>query len=403
MDFLFAIVLIILFGRTLGMALRRVGIQPLVGEVVAGILLGPVALSMTDGGWGIEPSEPLRVFSDFGIILLMLLSGIMTDFRSLSENSKASIVIGGLGVVSSLVLIFIPVRFLFGFSFNTSIFVSVILSNTAIEVVARIFIESKNPSLSAAVLGASFVDDIVAVFLLGMVSSAVFSTEISLIDIFLLSVRVGLFLILSLMIATRFISWLFDMFLSKYRKEDKIFLSSTFLLVFLFSIISRNIGFHEIIGAYIAGLVIGKWASEVKPRLQNRIVRERIIGDISPIMTAIFGPIFFGYIGIVLPVYTLSRSFFMAIVILLFALVGKIIGCGVGGIISGFNRHESLIIGVSMCGRGALELVLLRYALERNVLTPTSFLALVFVTLFTIILTPILYSWTKWRYPEALT
>ncbi len=402
MDFLFAIVLIIFFGRTLGMLFKRVGIQPLVGEVLAGVILGPVALSMTNGGWGIEPSEPLKVFSDFGIILLMLLSGLMTDFRSLSENSKASIIIGGLGVITSFVLIFLPVHFLFGLSLNSAIFVSVILSNTAIEVVARIFLESRNPRLSSAVLGASFVDDIVAVFLLGVVSSAVFSTKISLTGMVILSVEVGLFLVISLLIATRFISWLFDMFLSKYRKEDKIFLSSTFLLVFLFAIIARNVGLHEVIGAYIAGLVIGKWASEVRPRLQNRIVRERLIGEINPMMTAIFGPIFFGYIGVVLLVDTLEHSLLMALVILVFALAGKIIGCGFGGLISGFNRQESVIIGVTMCGRGALELVLLRYALERGILSHTSFSALVLVTMFTIIITPVLYSLGKRHYPEGL-
>ena len=403
MDFLFAIVLIIFFGRSLGMLMKRLGIQPVVGEILAGIILGPIALSMTNGSWGIEASEPLKVFSDFGIILLMLLSGLMTDFRSLSENSKASIIIGGLGVVVSFVLILLPVHFLLGLSLNTAIFVSVILSNTAIEVVARIFLESRNPRLSSAVLGASFVDDIVAVFLLGMVSSTVFSTEISLTGMVILSIEVGLFLIASLLIATRFISWLFDMFLLKYRKEDKIFLSSTFLLVFLFAIIARNVGLHEVIGAYIAGLVIGKWASEVRPRLQNRIVRERLIGEINPIMTAIFGPVFFGYIGVVLLVDNLEHSLLMALVILVFALAGKIIGCGLGGVISGFNRQESLIIGVTMCGRGALELVLLRYALERDVLSHTAFSALVLVTMFTIILTPVMYSFGKRKYPEALT
>jgi len=402
-DFLFAIVLIIFFGRSLGMLMKRLGIQPVVGEILAGIILGPIALSMTNGSWGIEASEPLKVFSDFGIILLMLLSGLMTDFRSLSENSKASIIIGGLGVVVSFVLILLPVHFLLGLSLNTAIFVSVILSNTAIEVVARIFLESRNPRLSSAVLGASFVDDIVAVFLLGLVSSAVFSTEISLTGMVILSIEVGLFLIASLLIATRFISWLFDMFLLKYRKEDKIFLSSTFLLVFLFAIIARNVGLHEVIGAYIAGLVIGKWASEVRPRLQNRIVRERLIGEINPIMTAIFGPVFFGYIGVVLLVDNLEHSLLMALVILVFALAGKIIGCGLGGVISGFNRQESLIIGVTMCGRGALELVLLRYALERDVLSHTAFSALVLVTMFTIILTPVMYSFGKRKYPEALT
>jgi len=402
-DFLFAIVLIIFFGRSLGMLMKRLGIQPVVGEILAGIILGPIALSMTNGSWGIEASEPLKVFSDFGIILLMLLSGLMTDFRSLSENSKASIIIGGLGVVVSFVLILLPVHFLLGLSLNTAIFVSVILSNTAIEVVARIFLESRNPRLSSAVLGASFVDDIVAVFLLGMVSSTVFSTEISLTGMVILSIEVGLFLIASLLIATRFISWLFDMFLLKYRKEDKIFLSSTFLLVFLFAIIARNVGLHEVIGAYIAGLVIGKWASEVRPRLQNRIVRERLIGEINPIMTAIFGPVFFGYIGVVLLVDNLEHSLLMALVILVFALAGKIIGCGLGGVISGFNRQESLIIGVTMCGRGALELVLLRYALERDVLSHTAFSALVLVTMFTIILTPVMYSFGKRKYPEALT
>jgi Kef-type K+ transport system membrane component KefB len=122
------------------------------------------------------------------------------------------------------------------------------------------------------------------------------------------------------------------------------------------------------------------------------------VEDIDPSLRAIFGPIFFGYIGLSASILIAQgNSSFAEVVPLLTVLiilvfVGKIVGCGLGAKICRFSNNESFTIGVAMCGRGALGLVLLSFGLEIDAISESQFIALVTVILVTIVLTPILYT-----------
>ncbi|UCE73769.1 MAG: cation:proton antiporter, partial [Methanomassiliicoccales archaeon] len=202
LDYLYWLILLLLFGRVIGEVFRRFGFQPLIGEVLAGLILGPAVLGLIAISSGEE--NPLEYFSLFGILMLMLLAGLITDFESFSENKMSSIFIGAMGVLVSFVIVFLPLYFLFSIDFLASLFIAAVLSNTAIEVCAGIMIHSSNQKIKNIVLGASFVDDIIAVFLIGIVSSMVFLGETpKILDIAWLSLRVIIFLIVALLIVAR--------------------------------------------------------------------------------------------------------------------------------------------------------------------------------------------------------
>jgi Kef-type K+ transport system membrane component KefB len=136
--FLWAVVLILLLGRTLGLLTKRLGVHNMLGEVLAGLILGPIALfvSMRLFGvsMGIVPSIPLEVLAQFGILMLMILSGLITDIHSFRAQTKDSIVVGFGGVIVSFCLVFLALFFLFpAMSLPAILFISAILSNTAIE------------------------------------------------------------------------------------------------------------------------------------------------------------------------------------------------------------------------------------------------------------------------------
>ncbi len=388
---LLALVLLLLLGRSLGFIFQKYGYQSLIGEVLAGMILGPILLFQDA-----LPLEELRVFSELGILMLMLLAGLTTDFEAFRENKMGSVVVGSLGVVVTFFLVLIPIYIFLGpiyeISFVSALFIAAILSNTAIEVSAAVLMDSKRMNLKAVIMGASFVDDILAVFLIGLISPMAFDGKVPAIeDILFLSALVIVFLVVTLVFATK----IFEIIFNKLKgHEGKITLTATLITGFGFALVASLIGLHEVIGAYIAGLIIGKWGSEVTPTLRRRIAWENLKYDIDTPIRAIFGPLFFGFIGISVAMtgqFDLIMAVPLIAILLVLAVAGKVFGCGLGAKLSGFNKDESVMIGFAMCGRGALELVLVNYAFSIDLIDETIFTALVVITVLTVIITPILY------------
>lgn len=373
---------------------------------MAGLILGPVALFVSlrffGVSMGILPSLPLEILSQFGILMLMILSGLVTDVHAFRAHTMDSIVVGIGGVIVSFSMIFLTLFFFFpSMSLAAVLFISAILSNTAIETCSWMLKESKSGGFKALVIGASFVDDILTVFILGIVSALVFRGEApAMSEMLILSVKVGLFVGLVLIFGDKIFG-----VISKYLPptDEKIVLTAILIMAFILAVIARLVGLHEVIGAYMGGLVVAKWYSNPDPMLSRSIQSQNILRDIEPALLAIFGPLFFVYVGIKLPFSAASMTLsVLGFILLLFvlAMAGKIIGCGGAARIRGQASKAAMLIGISMCGRGALELVLLNYGLDAEVITESQFFALVIVTLLTIISTPILYSTLIKKAPE---
>jgi Kef-type K+ transport system membrane component KefB len=177
--------------------------------------------------------------------------------------------------------------------------------------------------------------------------------------------------------------------------QSKMTLTATLIVAFLFAIIASLIGLHEVIGAYIAGLIIGKWGEHIGPMLKRRIAWGKLKTDIDTPLRAIFGPLFFGFIGISVVIEEAGEILNIIPLVLLLtvlAILGKVIGCGLGARIFRFSKRDSWTIGCAMCGRGALELVLLSFGRSIDLINDTIFTALVLVTILTVIITPLIFS-----------
>jgi Kef-type K+ transport system membrane component KefB len=392
-NFLFSLILLLFLGRFLGLIFTRYKFQSLIGEVLAGVVLSPLILG------ALYPSETLQVFAQFGIIMIMLLSGLLTDFTAFSEHKYKSILIGVLGVIFSIILIFAVLQF-FGIDFTASLFISVILSNTAVEVCATILMKSRSSKeIQAIIMGASFVDDIVAVFLIGVVGSLTLGAEITLSSIIVLSLGVIAFLAIFLIGVPILLEKysVIDKLIGSGPQREKVLLTFTILFTLLLGLIAQYVGLQVVIGAYIAGLIIGKWGSKVGPMLRRRVAYDELVEDIQPISHALFTPLFFGYIGLTLGEVLSQFGFTLEMLVLVFvltftALLGKWIGCGLGSTLSRIDRKSAGFIGIAMGGRGALELVLLALGYEKEIISGPLFASVVLVTLLTVILTPLALS-----------
>ncbi len=393
-SFLLSILLLIFIGRTLGLVFVKFKFQSLIGEVLGGLILSPLLLN-----W-VQPNETLALFSQFGILVLMLLSGLLTDFRSFQEYKSASIVVGIGGVLASIFLIFLTLT-LWGYNLYASLFISVVLSNTAVEICATILMRSNaSKKIHAIIMGASFVDDIIAVFLIGVVGSLTLGQKITFQGILFLSIEVALFIALSLLA----IPYLFERFslidrlIGSGPQREKVLLTFTILFAILMGIVAMYSGLQIVIGAYIGGLIIGKWGSKVGPMLKRRIAYEELIDDISSYSHALFTPLFFGYVGIMLGnvIYrfgVVASTTLLIVFLTIAALLGKFIGCSLGARLFKIDKKESAYIGIAMGGRGALELVLLFLGYSKGIIDSNLYVSVVIVTLATVILTPILFSY----------
>ena len=145
---------------------------------------------------------------------------------------------------------------------------------------------------------------------------------------------------------------------------------------------------------------MGKWGTKVGPMLKRRIAWNRTMDDLYAMQKAIFAPLFFGYVGLTLSAYTVGSSNYLLIISMvgLFAglgFAGKYLGCGLGAKLCGFSNRASFLVGTAMLGRGALEMILARYAVESGVIDQNAFSALVLFVLVTIIVAPMLYTYTE--------
>jgi Kef-type K+ transport system membrane component KefB len=390
-------------------------ISPIAGEVLGGLLLSPLIFGLlSESSSGGTPE--LITFSEFAIIVIMFHSGLYTDFSSFRTQKWTSIVIGAFGVVASFSLIFALSFWVFGMSLETSLFLGAILSNSAIEVSSAMLANTKYDKLRTIVVGASFIDDILAVFVLGVVLSFVKTTpgilipfigEVegfasSALSLGWTSLKVLAFLLLTFYILSKISHKVLDKFASR---RFEVLLSIGFLFALGLGIFARWVGLHEVIGVYLAGLILSQWGIMPDPMLTRGIAWMKFKESFTNMMEALFSPIFFGVVGLLLGSNLVSDGGDSVIYIIIgvvifsfFAFMGKIVGCGAGARVKKIAPSGALLIGVAMGGRGALEFILIKSGLKEGLLSPDEFSIVIIVTLVTILVTPILYSITqKWK------
>lgn len=394
---LVSLLLLLLLSRLLGILVERAGVHPIIGEVAGGLLLSPLLFGV------VKSSLSLNIFSQFSILMVMLYSGLTTDYASYTRHRKAAILIASGGVLTTFLLIYAGARYLLDYSLVASLFMGAILSNTAIEVSAGVLRRRESGKITSLVMGASFADDILAVVVLGVVTSLAVTPggggmQHELRSLAVAIAKVLIFLFVTFYILTRLLPGFFDRFVQS--RESHLF-TIAFLLMFLLAIVARYVGLHEVIGAYLAGLILAKWREEPDPMVRRSILWYRIGRTTDYMITSLFSPIFFGYMGIVLGEALTEtglggasiNALLSAIAILaILAVVGKIVGCGGASRAMGNELSESLRVGSVMVGRGALELVLISYGLFRGYIDTLQAAVLITVTLLTVFLAPLLHG-----------
>ena len=382
-----SVVIILVATRLLGEFSQRLRLPPLVGELAAGIIIGPYVLNL------VTPNQSLNVISDLGVFFLMLLAGLQMDPR---EIRKAGLR-GGILAVIAFSLPYVGgfgVAALFGLGIVQSMFVGLLLSITAVPVSTIVLMQFGilETKLGNTVITAAVINDIFSLVVLSIVLQLhgangaevnIMETTINSVIKILLFIG-GIFLVdILFRKANVWLQRRGTYFFDKLHTKEAAFgilLISTILVSVIAQVV---IGLHFIIGTFFSGLIVYK-----------EIIRkenfERVYGIISAISFGFFAPIFFAVIGININMDSIVNNLPFFIVLAIVAVITKVGGGYSGSSLTKFSKDECWAIAFLMNGRGMVELVIASIGYSSGIIDSTIFSITVTIGWATTILAPIL-------------
>lgn len=382
-----SVVIILVATRILGEFSQRFRMPPLVGELAAGIIIGPYVLKL------VTPSASLNVISDLAVFFLMLLAGLQMDPR---EIRKAGLRAGILSAIAFSIPYIggFAIAYVFGLGLVQSMFVGLLLSITAVPVTTIVLMQFGllETRLGNTIITAAVINDIFSLVLLSIVLSL---NETSGVPVNIMEQTINTIIKVSLFIGGIFlVDILFRKakfwfqrrgayFFEKLQTKEAAFgilLISTILVSVIAQVV---IGLHFIIGTFFSGLIVYK-----------EIIRkenfERVYGIISAITFGFFAPIFFAVIGININMDSIVHNIPLFIILGIVAVVTKVGGGYIGSRLIKFSKDESLAIAFIMNGRGMVELVIAAIGLSSGVIDINIFSITVTIGWITTIMAPIL-------------
>ncbi|MEW6593111.1 MAG: cation:proton antiporter [Candidatus Hadarchaeota archaeon] len=386
-EFLLPLLTLLLFAKGFGEIFHHYGFSPIIGEVAVGVVFGPAVF-----GW-FRPDAYIESVAMLGLIMLMLTSGMNSRVDLFKKvKFKATVVaLGGMGV--SFFLSFLVV-YAGGYGVLPALFVAAALSNTATEIVARV---TEGHHLHQLFVGAALIDDILAVYVLGVLSSIAIKGQIDTIGILWTTFGILMFFLFVGLVSYELIIKRNVMKILWRLEHRGIPLAFVVVFTLALAVIAQQIGLHAIIGAYMAGLFIGRMRERPKITLQSTIRLNKMISEVSGSLQSLLTPMFFVYIGLQFAPNWGAVNYVVLPVLVLAAFAGKILGCGSAASLVGHEK-EAAVVGVAMIPRGALELAVIQFGLLSIAgFTQELFAMMVITTLATTLVGPILYRIVKAR------
>lgn len=384
------IITIIFTARLFGWICKKIGQPTVIGEIIAGIVLGPSLIGMyfPEFSSTLFPTQSLgnlQFLSQIGLILFMFVIGMELDLKVLKNKAREAVVIShasiiipftlGIGLAYFIYESFAPVGVQF---LSFGLFLGIAMSITAFPVLARIVQERglHKTRLGTIVITCAAADDITAWCILAAVIAIVKAGSfVSALYIIALAV---IYVLLMIKIVRPFLKRVGDL----YSTRDN--LSKPIVAIFILTLIissyaSELIGIHALFGAFMAGAIMP----------ESTKFRNLFIEKVEDVALVLLLPLFFVFTGLRTEIGLLNNPFLWKItgVIIVVAVFGKFIGSALAAKFVGQNWKDSLTIGALMNTRGLMELVVLNIGYDLGVLTPEIFSMMVIMALVTTFMT----------------
>lgn len=389
------IALLIAVGRGLGELMQRIGQPSVIGELLGGLLLGPSLF-----GW-LWPSAQAAIFppsgeqkalidgiAQFGILLLLLLTGMETDLKLVRKVGRAAATISVAGIA---------VPFVCGFALGellpqsllphpderliAALFLGTALSISSVKIVAVVVREMNfmRRNVGQIIVASAIIDDTIGWIIIAVIFSLASRGSLDLASIAQALLGTLAFLAVSFTIGRRLvfrlIRWANDNLVS-----SAAVITVILLLMSVMAMITHLIGVHTVLGAFVAGMLVGE-----SPIL-TRQIDERLRGLIS----SLFMPVFFGLAGLSADLTVLKDPALLALTaaLILIASIGKFGGAFVGGALGGLSRQQSYALASGMNARGSTEVIIATIGLSMGVLSQTMFSMIVTMAILTTMAMP---------------
>ena len=371
---------IILFAAKLfGIVGRRFGIPEVVGEILAGLVVGGTVLGF------VKESDFLSKMAEIGVIMLMFEAGLGTNLKELKKSGLKATLIACFGVLVPMILGAVIFMSFYGFDsfgserFNKGLFIGTIMAATSVSITVAALKElgKLNDSVGTTIVSAAIIDDVIGIIVLTLViglsgesqTVSVGSILLKVVIFFAIAIGTGFFVFKGM-------SWLDHKF-THQRRIPIISLCYCFALAY---VAETYFNIADITGAYVAGVVLCNLAD--RDYIERRV-------DISSYM--IFAPVFFAGIGLKTTFGAMDmRLILFSVCFVIIALVGKIIGCGGCARALGFDGKDSLRIGVGMMTRGEVALITAQKGLAIGLICADFFTPVIILILVSSVITPIL-------------
>ena len=383
------LLILLVSARFFGEIFERFKQPAMIGEIIAGIFLGPSLLNL------IHRTEEIKVISELGVFLLVILAGLEINIDDILKSLR------GRNLLISIMAFFLPilcgfgVGYMFGQEAMTTVFIGLCVAITALPVSIRILMDlgKINSEVGQKIISVAIFDDVLALTVLGVLlnikdtdmSMAVILqvTAISLLKLigFIIILSFSYLMIKRVSLKGNYFEEYLNRFLLFLKGKEPLF-ALFFAFVLLFATVTESLGFHFIIGAFFASMLISSTVIG-EDNLKN------IESTTSSIAMGFLAPIFFAGIGLEFNISSIENIGLLVAVVLV-SYLSKIVGGYLGGKMAGLDRRFSLLMGIGLNARGIMELVIANIAYKAGLINLEVFSILVIMGVLTTLTTPLM-------------
>lgn len=366
---LFDLFLMFAAAKVIGELFERVRQPAVVGEIMAGIILGPYILNM------IGPSHFYQVLAEIGVIILLFNVGLHTRTEDMLRVGKTALLVAVLGIIFPFIFGYLYTRII-AHSTVEAMFIGAAMVATSVGITARVLADLKilDANVSKVILGAAVIDDIIGLIVLAVVTGLGKGT-ISYVKIGLVLVEAVAFVIFLILIGRRVMYRFFGPQLLATKSRNAPFALAILICLGL-SAVASYIDLAAIVGAFMAGMILAEFNIQFRLSVKSESLYDFLV------------PFFFVMMGrqVDLTIFTHPSIIGAALILTIFAILGKLLGCGLGAVGLGFRQAS--LVGVGMVPRGEVGLIIASIGLSLGVIGKDLYSIVVFMVVATTLLTP---------------
>ncbi|ASJ08250.1 sodium:proton antiporter [Thermococcus siculi] len=370
MEILLLIAVMLATAKLMGYLFERIGQPVVLGQIFGGLLIGIF----------FDTNPVISQFANLGVLLLLFIAGLESELEEFRRVGKQSVFVAGFGVL---------VAFLFGFGvayffapFHEAVLYGAMMTPTSVSITVKVLMELRklNTREGTTILAAAVVDDVLGILVLTIAISMIKGGSVNYSSLAEVIISVSLLLFFFIYFGPGMADRVFR-YVSKIDLPES---ETAFALVFLivFAFLAEHLNLASILGAYLTGLALGQIPK-----------KKAIMDHMNVLGYSLFIPLFFVEVGMRIELSYILHAGSFAVLYTLAAIVSKVIGCGLGARLSGFDWRSSLNIGVGMIPRMGVELAMLAVAIASGIIGSDALTVAILMVFTTTIITPPLLKW----------